>query len=76
MCIRLAQAIGYAQESITEAFGKIDDIISQEELNIKNHIRDLIHTHEKKERMYKFVREAKKEAKEKSQKLIDDESGN
>lgn len=52
MCIRMAQAAGYVEESISAAFGPVDVpyYMDDEEIEIRKHIFDIMHDHEKIEK--------------------------
>lgn len=49
MCIRMAQAMGFGEESIEDAFGPVDVpyYMIDEDIEIRKHIFDLIHDEEK-----------------------------
>ena len=49
MCIRMAQAMGYGEDNIFDAFGPVDVpyLEVEEDIAIRKHICDLIHDEEK-----------------------------
>ena len=49
MCIRMAQAMGFGEESIEDAFGPVDVpyYMIDEDIEIRKHILDLIHDEKK-----------------------------
>jgi len=52
MCIRMTQAMGFGEENIVDAFGPIDEpyYMDDEEIEIREHIFDLMHDEKKIER--------------------------
>jgi hypothetical protein len=49
MCIRMAQAMGYVEENVEDAFGPVDVPYFKvdEDIEIRKHIFDLMHNQEK-----------------------------